>query len=526
MNWTNTAAGELCLLASLALTGCAGSVLNPQVFPDPPSPSNGTTGGREQRSPTDISATCKKAAAQKAAPYCESLLAAHEGLKSERDRGDKLISGYQDAIRYQSSTPTIIASAMPFGAGYVGWRAAAHGTENSNPLLAAIALMGSAFSFNNVTYSEPRILTYLAGINALACLRENYADGSITDPDAEDLQSKLDTLQTALCRLRHQRGVALDWLGDSEKSRKAASVCPNADDACKEACQKSPDDDLHSAMASMTKTIKVTDVGHKMNCDRALSSEVIKFCQSYSRASSVRKLASPGRKVLEDSVAASDELIATAEAMRDKAQRLPATIRTNTQKLSRGIHDVATAVSVQVASTVPKPESVQQAFQSVSVVLPTSLTTTTFTQQGSKSRGRNAPYALQGPLAPAAEAVREAIAELQSSLTRVNIGDGMPKQPCNVSRPGAFLKVIPPDTVKDLKPGDSMSFHVYSGLDKPTVELVGANVPRDALTVSTGEKTAIASLKIPNDARENFYLDFRDGAGTTYHRVEIRILKK
>ena len=102
----------------------------------------------------------------------------------------------------------------------------------------------------------------------------------------------------------------------------------------------------------------------------------------------------------------------------------------------------------------------------------------------------------------------------------------MPKQSCNVSRPGAFLKVIPPDTVKDLKPGDSMSFHVYSGLDKPTVELVGANVPRDALTVSTGEKTAIASLKIPNDARENFYLDFRDGAGTTYHRVEIRILKK
>jgi len=429
MNWTNTAAGAYCLLASLVLTGCAGSALNPQVFPGPPSPSNENT-GKEQPS---TSCTDK---APKAGPYCQSLLAAHEGLKSERDRGDKLISGYQDAIRYQSSTPTIIASAMPFGAGYVGWRAAAHGTENSNPLLAAIALMGSAFSFNNVTYSEPRILTYLAGINALACLRENYADGTITGPDAKDLEDKLDTLQTALCRLRHQRGVALNWLGDPEKSRKTASACPSADAACKQACQKSLDDDLHSAMASMTKTIKVTDAGRKMNCDHASSSEVIKFCQSYSRASSVRKLASPGRKVLEDSVAASDELIATAEAMRDKAQRLPATIRTNTQKLSRGIHDVATAVSVQVTSTVPKPESVQQAFQSVSVVLPTSLTTTTFTQQGSKSRGRNAPYALQGPLAPAAEAVREAIAELQSSLTRVNIGDGMPKQSCNVSRPG------------------------------------------------------------------------------------------
>lgn len=526
MNWSDTVARKLYLFAYIVLTGCAGSVLNPQIFPEPPSRTNVMTGSRQHVSPSDNSTRCNASADQKQAPYCESLLAAREGLANEHDRGDKLIQAYWDAVRYQSSTPAMIAGATTIGAGYTGWRAAAHGTENSNPLLAPIALIASALSFNNVTYSEPRILTYLAGIKALACLRENYAGDPVTDWDANDLQTKLDTLQSKLCRLRHQRGIALERLGYSAGASNAAPACPaSADDVCQQDCQKQHDA-LHSAIGHMIRAVRVTDAGNKMNCDQGSSSDVIKFCRSYSRAAGTRTVASPSRKVLQDSVAASDALIATAEAVMERAQRIPAAIKTNTQKFSRGIHDVSTAVSVQVASTVPKPESVQQAFQSVSVALPAFPAGAALTQQGSKSRARNDEYALQGPLAPAAEAVREAIAALKNSLARVDIGDGTPKQSCSVSRPGAFLTVLPPDRVKDVKPGDSMSFHVFSGLDRPAVELVGGNVPREALTISSGDKTVIASLKVPNDARENFHIDFRDGAGTIYHRIEIRVLKK
>jgi len=171
MIWIDWPPKSAFLIASLILAGCAGSVLNPHILPAPPS--SGNSGSRQEGA--GHTGDSSNGDPPPTHTYALILKDKQEVLLRERARAEHLIQAYQAAVRNQSGTPAAIPGAMPIGAGCVGWRAATHGIENSSPLLAAIAVMGSAFAFNKVTYSEPRIQSYWAGIDALVQLRDAYA---------------------------------------------------------------------------------------------------------------------------------------------------------------------------------------------------------------------------------------------------------------------------------------------------------------------------------------------------------------
>lgn len=555
MSWKDTSSRSLAGILCLSLAACTGSVLNPQVFPDPAVgmgvPHEGQTSADSACCTalgTDLAGCPNHDAVSR---HCRILLEKQSVLSAQRVRADKLLQDYRAAVQQQSAVPATVAGVMPFGAGYVGWRAAARGTENSSPLLAALALMGSAYSFNSLTYSEPRIRSYLEGIRALACVRDTYGGIEISPTQARALAENAYALRQAVCRLRMEKGFVQQWLGTWGKSRcvddksktgqtrcEAQDQTPavdhgwGGDDACSNVRFVGREELAYmNELSSMSRVAKAHAGSTTSGDDESKrctsgSLEVDAFCIGLlAKKKAVTALPrSAGRDLLRKSVIASGVLIDDAERELRSVAGLPLALGRDAASLGTAIDRIATDVNIQVATTMPKPETVQQSLESMKATLPSSVASQ-FTFQSGPSLQDSPDDFIRGPLAPAAERVRFALAAVREDMAGMQRTPSAPGT-CNVGRPGAMLSVLPAERVRDIKAGTSFTFAVTSALDTPSAVLAGSgSLPREALTIVANGNSAIVTLAVPKDASGSFFIYFRDGAGSLTHEVQVRVVQ-